>query len=39
MQYTFRAGYNKTQTDILCSQWKYRPSEKYLASLPYKSYK
>ncbi|XP_037049791.1 acidic phospholipase A2 PA4 isoform X1 [Bradysia coprophila] len=34
-----RAGYNKTVTDELCSQWKFRPSEKYISSLPYKSYK
>lgn len=30
-----RAGYNKTVTDEMCSQWKYRPSEKYIASIQY----
>lgn len=34
-----RIGYNKTVTDEMCSQWKYRPSEKYIASIQYKSYK
>ncbi|XP_055305045.1 acidic phospholipase A2 PA4-like isoform X2 [Sitodiplosis mosellana] len=31
-----RVGYNKTKVDEMCSQWKYRPSEKYIPSIQYK---
>ncbi|XP_055374843.1 phospholipase A2 phaiodactylipin [Condylostylus longicornis] len=29
-----RMGYNKSMSDELCSQWKYRPSDKYFPNAP-----
>ncbi|RZC31873.1 acidic phospholipase A2 PA4, partial [Asbolus verrucosus] len=29
-----RNGYTKAESDELCSQWKYRPSEKYIPLMP-----
>lgn len=32
--FSFRVGYTKPESDKLCSQWKYRPSEKYIPLMP-----
>ncbi|CAO1334991.1 unnamed protein product [Diamesa serratosioi] len=33
-----RIGYNNTMQDEICSRYKFRPSAKYVAMQPYKSY-
>lgn len=30
----FRNGYTKAESDVLCSQWNFRPSEKYVPNMP-----
>lgn len=36
--YIYRIGYNITMQDEICSRYKFRPSAKYVAMQPYKSY-